>query len=154
MGPSTSGLVLRRTTSPPPKQQQQQFNELKYEAEQTGVLDIQQHGNEDVVDKVEADSVGKDRVPQHEQILHGELAAEQQTHPPTVPQTTEAKVISQSLHNNDKPGTTAATAIFSTRCRLLLPMSTVSVRPSVCLSRGSTVCGALCRLCQITLASV
>jgi len=28
------------------------------------------------------------------------------------------------------------------RCRLLLPMFAVSVRPSVCLSRGSTVCGA------------
>ena len=49
----------------------------------TGVLDVEQHSNEDVVDEVEADSVGKDRVPQHQQILHRKLAAKQKANPPT-----------------------------------------------------------------------
>ncbi len=48
----------------------------------TEVPYVEQHGDEDVVDEIEADPVGEDGVPHDEQVLHRELASEQQPHPP------------------------------------------------------------------------
>ena len=52
----------------------------------TGFAEEEQHGKEDVVEQLEADAVGKDGVPEQQQVLHGELSAKQQAHPPTEPQ--------------------------------------------------------------------
>ena len=48
----------------------------------TDVPQVQQHGHEDVVDEVETDPISKYSVPHSKQVLHGELTAEQQSHPP------------------------------------------------------------------------
>jgi len=47
----------------------------------TGVSDVEKHCHKDVVHEIKADAVRKYRVPQHQQILHWKLAAEQQANP-------------------------------------------------------------------------
>jgi hypothetical protein len=49
----------------------------------TGILYVQKHGNKNVVNEVKRDAVGKDGVPQHEKILHGEFSAKEKAHPTT-----------------------------------------------------------------------
>lgn len=50
----------------------------------TGISDVKQHGDEHVVHQVQSDAVGKQGVPDHQQVLQGELSAEQQANPAAV----------------------------------------------------------------------
>ena len=43
----------------------------------TRLAQIEEHGDKDVVDESEAGAVGEKRVPDDQQVLHGELAPEQ-----------------------------------------------------------------------------
>lgn len=55
--------------------------------ERTGVSDVEQHGNKDVVHQVQSDAVSKQGVPHHQQVLERKLPTEQQAYPPAAAQT-------------------------------------------------------------------
>ncbi len=54
--------------------------------ERTSVTNVEEHRHKDVVHQVQGDAVGKQGVPNHQQVLEWKLTTEQQPYPPAAGQ--------------------------------------------------------------------